>query len=281
MKFCPRVFSKPMILWSFILSALLIPWVASAALVSGAGDVSLSPHDAGVEMKNSHNGHYFAQTKDVHHFAWGSVTPATPGTTTIYYDFRGQGGFANLITVDQKAATIAAFDAWSAATNGKIIFAQDSAATSKKNLINVGTGNLAALGFSSGTGSILALGGGSFSHNGVHSIKRGVAWQDSAESWGTSHSSGGSYDYFTVVAQEIGHALGLDHVPGSANIMNGSYSGKLTALSSVDIAHIQSIYGVLTAVPLPPAVWFLGSGLLLLFMIARRQQFRPREILAA
>jgi len=292
-KLFSRDILKSMLVWTFLSTMLVFPWVVSAALVSGAwGTAGVVGNDSGQLFSpqhasdSTHNGHYFSTTGDDHHFAWGSATPATPSPITIKYDFRSQNDYPNLITDEQKTAAMAAFSAWSSATNGKVLFVQDTAAKFY-NIINVGTGDLEAVAYGSGSGGVLGVGGGSFTHRngrGTHAIEAAVAWLDMADSWDPSNP-GGTYDYFTVVAQEIGHALGLGHalnpLNGPKNIMNGSYAGKLTVLSSVDIAHIQSIYGVLPAVPLPPAVWLLGSGLLLLFMIGRRQRLRPRIILAA
>jgi hypothetical protein len=52
-----------------------------------------------------------------------------------------------------------------------------------------------------------------------------------------------NYDLQTVVAHEIGHALGLGESSVSTAVMYGTYNAIKQALTSDDIAGIQSIYG--------------------------------------
>jgi hypothetical protein len=54
---------------------------------------------------------------------------------------------------------------------------------------------------------------------------------------------GSNYDLQTVVAHEFGHALGLGESTVSTAVMYGTYNGIKQALTSDDIAGIQSIYG--------------------------------------
>ena len=240
----------------------------------GQGEPIIAPHHTpqppGGPPPGPHAGHYFAQTGDLHHFAWFNLDPATsPGVSfTIKYDFRTEGGFSNDITAGQQARAVDALSAWSAATFGRIVFVQDTGAD-REDIINIGTGDLAALGFTSGPGGTLALGGGFFNHGaGAHEITEGVAWQDKDETWDEIIGNGnpaGTFDYFTVVAQEVGHALGLGHtndVP-DPQIMDGTYIAEQTAFSTVDIDHIQSVYGLLL-VPEPNTLILVGSGLLVL-----------------
>jgi len=52
-----------------------------------------------------------------------------------------------------------------------------------------------------------------------------------------------NYDLMTVAAHEFGHALGLGDSTVSTAVMYGTYNGIKQALTSDDIAGIQSIYG--------------------------------------
>jgi Matrixin len=54
---------------------------------------------------------------------------------------------------------------------------------------------------------------------------------------------GSSYDLMTVVAHEFGHSLGLGESSVSTAVMYGTYNAIKQALTSDDIAGIQSIYG--------------------------------------
>ena len=52
-----------------------------------------------------------------------------------------------------------------------------------------------------------------------------------------------NYDLMTVAAHEFGHSLGLGESSVSTAVMYGTYNGIKQALTSDDIAGIQSIYG--------------------------------------
>jgi len=81
---------------------------------------------------------------------------------------------------------------------------------------------------------------------------------DSAETWDEFNGNdnpAGTFDYFSVVAQEVGHALGLGHADdlGGTNIMNGSYTGKVAEYSTNDEGHIQAVYGDVVGAPVDVA----------------------------
>jgi hypothetical protein len=52
-----------------------------------------------------------------------------------------------------------------------------------------------------------------------------------------------NYDLLTVVTHEFGHAFGLGESTVSSSVMYGTYNGIKQALTSDDIAGIQSLYG--------------------------------------
>jgi hypothetical protein len=142
-----------------------------------------------------------------------------------------------------------ALDKWEVAAGGDTVikFTQKTEAEAPDSqIINIGTGDLRALGYRSTPGGILGLGGGTYTHSSEHTITSGVAWMDSAENWDTQ------FDYFTVVAQEIGHALGLGHVTGG--IMDGQYTGPVADYSATDASHIQAVYGEVGPVDDAPVV---------------------------
>jgi Matrixin len=56
--------------------------------------------------------------------------------------------------------------------------------------------------------------------------------------------SAGTHDLYTVILQEIGHALGLGNSKHTAAAMHTYYGGERDDLSSFDVAAIQSLYGV-------------------------------------
>ncbi len=58
-----------------------------------------------------------------------------------------------------------------------------------------------------------------------------------------------SYDLMTVAAHEFGHALGLGESSVSTAVMYGTYNGIKQALTSDDIAGIDSIYGTRSVRP--------------------------------
>lgn len=95
---------------------------------------------------------------------------------------------------------------------------------------------------------------------------------DFAESWDVTIGNGnpaGTFDWFTVAVQEIGHALGLGHTDNDGSstddMMDGFYSIEKTILSADDIAHIQSVYGAPVATPEPATALLMVCGLLGLF----------------
>jgi hypothetical protein len=62
------------------------------------------------------------------------------------------------------------------------------------------------------------------------------------EAWSVDGAAG-SFDLLTVLAHEIGHALGLEHSTDPDAVMYYTYAGTRTSLADSDIAAIQVLYG--------------------------------------
>ncbi len=73
-----------------------------------------------------------------------------------------------------------------------------------------------------------------------------------------------------VVAHEIGHNLGLSHTASRINnLMSPSGSGNALTIGQIDTV-LNSRF-VVSAVPLPAAIWFMGSGLIGLISFSRKR----------
>lgn len=208
--------------------------------------------------------------------AAGPAAPATPvvdwfatqhGPVTIKYDFRSQGSYENHITPAQEARAVEALQAWSAATGGQVNFVRDTSAPASQ-IVNIGTGDLAAFGFRSQVGGLLGVGGAAINASAVNADASpsltpnltpsltGAIWLDDSEAWDTTRDNGDppdTYDCFTVVAHEAGHVLGYADTfnPAALDIMNGSYDRErpestiswTVAHSSADLPASQSDTG--------------------------------------
>ena len=70
-------------------------------------------------------------------------------------------------------------------------------------------------------------------------------------------NAGSTYDFYSVMQHETGHALGLDHATSPVDVMYYQYQGVRTGLAAGDIAGIQAIYGART----PDSHTSQGEGL--------------------
>jgi Ca2+-binding RTX toxin-like protein len=215
-------------------------------IVAIAGHHAVGGHHA---IPGADASHFLIIEADGHHFAWEDRDANTPNVTDIWYDFRARNGFPNDITADQRTRAVDALNLWETAANNAINFIQNTTAAAQ-DIINIGTGDLLAVGGTSVAGGVLGLGGAApGDHVGTrHPLESGVAWMDSAETWDTvigNEMPDLGLDWFTVAVQEIGHALGLAHLDdlGGLNMMNGTYTQEQTTTSANDDEHMRIVYG--------------------------------------
>lgn len=193
-------------------------------------------------------------------------TPAwferSEGVVDIRYDFRDAAGHANEITAEQQALAEEALRLWCDATGGRVRFTRDVAADSSK-IVTIGVGSLSAVGEASRVGGTLGVGGGGIAPGTEQApVVTGLIWLDRAERWDNRIGNGdpaGTVDFFTVMAHEAGHVLGLSDA--AAGLMAADYGGERSASSISDaLAVAQPLYMPLasgngaTGVPLSPLV---------------------------
>jgi hypothetical protein len=197
------------------------------------------------------------------HYAWADFDPYTPAVIDIGYDFRSLNGFANHITPAEEQAAVKALQAWSDATGGRIRFVRDAKAPAAR-VITIGVGDVAATHPTfAPPGDSLGFGGAvPVTINGKRTLTAGFAWLNENTNWATALEQGfGTFDFFSGVAHEIGHALGLGDLNppprsgGPADIMDGTYSGALHGPSAVDVANIRAVYPASPPTPGTPLTY--------------------------
>lgn len=202
---------------------------------------------------------------------WTDQLPQTPAID-VYYDFRPTiMGQPNAITPWQESVAVSAFQVWSSVSN--LHFIQNMWAPENQ-IINIGATPI------DGQWGILGQGGYTYTNaGGLWHIAGGIVDMDASENWDAIVGNGnpsGTFDFFTVAAHEIGHAIGLDHSGNSNDLMYSYYTGEKTWASATDVANIQSLYGSpswnfatgtfekIEAVPEPSTVVLLALGLIML-----------------
>jgi hypothetical protein len=202
---------------------------------------------------------------------WTDQLPQTQAVD-VYYDFRPTiMGQPNWIAPWQAGSMVSAFHVWSSI--GNLNFIQNTWAPESQ-IINVGVSPI------DGQYGILGQGGYNYTNaGGSWHIAGGVVDMDANENWDSLVGNGnppGTFDFLTVAAHEVGHALGLDHSGNGNDLMYPYYTGEKTWTSATDVANVQSLYGAgssnggtgtfasLEAVPEPSTIALVGLGLIIL-----------------
>ena len=162
-----------------------------------------------------------------------------PGPVVVHYDYRDQAGHSNLISPGQQSVVEQVLATWEEELAGQVEFRRDVNLPADQ-LVNIGVGDLAAVSLTSDVGGVLAVGGGHRTVSRQIDWRiQGMIWVDQAEPWSTSSESAGgdaSFDFFTVVAHEVGHVLGLGDSPDVSRLMTYEYHGPRSESSISEAA---------------------------------------------
>lgn len=211
-------------------------------------------------------GHYLFDPQGGANYKWQDANPSTSSVIDINYDYRSLNGFTNEITPGQRARVEDALQMWTQATNGRLHFIRNTTAPLAQ-IINIGTGDLRAIGEISAPLGAVGEGGDERAFTdakGNRTLQQGFAWLDRAENWNDIPGIApvGTFDYFTVTAHEIGHALGMGHLDDldGPNIMDSVYAGAKTEPSVSDRTILQSLYPPLAGLPIVKTQSVLAIG---------------------
>jgi hypothetical protein len=117
-----------------------------------------------------------------------------------------------------------------------------------------GGGGVLAHAYQPGTEAVFGAGG---TITGDVHVNSAWNWVDDPNEDGTT----GTFDLYTVLLHEVGHAIGLGHSSDGGSVMQPFYGGANRTLGADDIAGAQFIYNQQEVVPEPASMAALGLGL--------------------